>query len=108
MEKMQDRLLKEIKETLQEFQKKGLVEKVYLFGSYASGNNTAESDIDICVLTTATQLRPLDLQRQIRMQLFQQIKLPVDLIVFNRANFYDRIQAGASFERNIIESGVEL
>jgi len=43
------KIKKILEETIEKQEKKNLIEKVYLFGSYARGEETEESDIDIRV-----------------------------------------------------------
>jgi predicted nucleotidyltransferase len=39
----------------------GIVTKIILFGSYARGEETPKSDIDLCVLTPVEDKHPIDL-----------------------------------------------
>jgi len=45
-----DEIIHKLRETLQPIRRKIGVEKVILFGSYATGRNTAASDIDLLVV----------------------------------------------------------
>ena len=56
-------------------------EKIYLFGSYAYGTPSGESDYDLCVLVSDTALRPADAVKQIRRALFTVQATPLDVIV---------------------------
>ena len=43
-------------------------EKIYLFGSYAYGTPSRDSDYDLCVLVSDMALRPADAVKRIRRQ----------------------------------------
>ena len=45
-------------------------EKIYLFGSYAYGTPSRDSDYDLCVLVSDMALRPADAVKRIRRALF--------------------------------------
>jgi uncharacterized protein len=83
------------------------VEKIILFGSYAKGNNTENSDIDICVITNDKN-RKLDISRQIRRSIYPYISKSVDLLIYNSAEFYDRAENLKSIEREIMNKGINL
>ena len=54
------------------------VDRVYLFGSYARGGATAESDVDLCV--EAARLRGLFALSGLRMDLEEALDKDLDLI----------------------------
>jgi predicted nucleotidyltransferase len=49
-------ILNYLKDHYQEFQEKYNIEQIGLFGSYARGEATEDSDIDICIKTNTTDL----------------------------------------------------
>ena len=53
---------------------------VYLFGSYARGTATADSDIDLLIDTTGTQIKSLLQVASIYCDLEEALGKPVDLI----------------------------
>ncbi len=63
-------------------------EKIILFGSYANGNPTEDSDIDICVVEKSYKSR-WEEKRKIR-ELLKNITLPKDILVpyLDEYNFY--------------------
>jgi predicted nucleotidyltransferase len=63
------------------------VEAVYLFGSYAYGQPTAESDLDIYVVVPDSDIDTLDLGWKIRMDLLDKITIPMDLLFGKKSNF---------------------
>ena len=82
-------------------------EKIYLFGSYAYGVPTPNSDFDLCVIIPDNDLRPADAIRKIRRALYPVQDMPLDVIVYRSADFTNRQQA-ASLERKISREGVLL
>jgi len=83
------------------------VEKIILFGSYAKGTENADSDIDICVLTDNTD-KKLNIIRTIRRAIYDFVSKPVDLLVYNPHEFYERANSLKSIEREIVNEGVAL
>ena len=82
-------------------------EKIYLFGSYAYGTPTQESDYDLCVLISDRTLRPADAVKRIRRALFAVQTTPLDVIVYHTESFQQR-QTQPSLERKIAREGVLL
>lgn len=81
--------------------------KIILFGSWARGTQRADSDIDLCILLDAPA-RKLDVARQIRRSLAEEIRTPLDLLIFNTQEFRSRAESLKSIEREISERGVTL
>lgn len=82
-------------------------EQVYLFGSYAYGVPTADSDYDLCVIIPDGTLRPVDALKKIRRALYSIQNTPLDIVVYHKSNF-ERRQKSASLERKILKEGVLL
>lgn len=81
--------------------------KIILFGSYATGNQDEESDIDLCIITSEKK-RKLDIMREIRKNLSTSIDYPLDLLVYNEDEFYQKASLDSSFEHLIMEEGASL
>jgi len=86
----------------------GLVSKLILFGSLARGEQGADSDIDLCVLTPVANRRPLDISRELRKKLNGKRKLPLDLLTFNQDKFTEAAARTSSFAHLIKEEGIVL
>jgi predicted nucleotidyltransferase len=86
----------------------GLVTKVILFGSYARGEETPDSDIDLCVLTPVTDRRPLDVGVELRVKLIDVQETDLDLIPFNQDEFSARAKCPGTFQNDIMKHGVVL
>jgi predicted nucleotidyltransferase len=83
-------------------------EKVILFGSYAKGNATEDSDVDLLVVAP-TKERFFERMASVR-RLIRDLRagLPVSLIVLTPVELEKRRQAGDPFVREILETGVSL
>ncbi len=82
-------------------------EKIYLFGSYAYGTPTKDSDFDLCVIIPDNSMRQTDAVKLIRRALFPVQTTPLDVIVYHADAFRQRAE-GASLERKIKREGVLL
>jgi len=87
----------------------GLVTKVILFGSYAKGEETPDSDIDLCVLTPVKDRRPLDVGIELRVKLVEiRRETDLDLVPFNQDEFSARAKCQGTFQNDIMKHGVVL
>ena len=80
-------------------------ERVVLFGSYAQGTVTEDSDVDLLVIV-AFEGRSVDKSVEIRMKL--RPKFPVDLLVRTPEKVRQRIEMDDCFMREILEEGKVL
>lgn len=81
-------------------------EKIVLFGSYARGTATADSDVDLLIVVETTDPpveRYLKVSRLLRPRLF-----PVDILVRTPAEIQQALIAGDFFVREILENGLVL
>ncbi len=83
------------------------INKIILFGSYANGTNTSESDIDICLLTDEST-KKIEVAREIRKALYDNISKPLDLLIYKTDDFYERADTLQSIEKEIKNHGVFL
>jgi uncharacterized protein len=86
----------------------GIVTKIILFGSYARGDETPDSDIDLCVITPVQDRRPIELMSGFRKELRGVKTMPLDLLAFNQDEFDSYVNCPASFQHEIAEEGVLL
>jgi uncharacterized protein len=77
-------------------------QRVLLFGSYAQGTATADSDVDLLVILPF-EGRPVDKSVEIRLRL--RPTFPVDLLVRTPQKIRERLAMGDDFMRDIIEEG---
>ena len=80
-------------------------QQVILFGSYANGLATKDSDVDLLVVMPF-EGRSVDKSVKIRMTL--KPSFPVDLLVRTPEKIEQRVQAGDTFLRGILENGKVL
>ena len=80
-------------------------ERVILFGSYAQGKITADSDVDLLVIGPFKG-RSVDKSVEIRMKLRPQF--PVDILVRTTEKVRQRIEMGDCFMQEILEKGKVL
>jgi predicted nucleotidyltransferase len=79
-------------------------ETIYLFGSHAWGNPSAESDMDLMVIITKSQEGPI--QRAVRAQRsLRGLKASVDVLVKTRSEFERYTSVKASLEAQITREG---
>ena len=83
-------------------------ERVILFGSYARGDATEDSDVDLLVVAR-TKERFFERMATVR-RLIRDLRngLPVSPIVLTPGELEKRRQAGDPFVREILETGVSL
>jgi uncharacterized protein len=86
----------------------GIISKIILFGSYARGEETPESDFDLCVLTPVKDKRPIDIMVDLRFMLCDIQRRPMDLFAYNQEDFSFHADRSTSFEHLIAEEGVTL
>ena len=86
----------------------GLASKIILFGSFARGEETPDSDIDLCVLTPVKDRRPLDISIELRQKLWGVKKMPLDLLTYNQERFDYQAARPRSFENIISTEGVTV
>jgi predicted nucleotidyltransferase len=80
-------------------------ERVILFGSYARGTATPDSDVDILVIGSF-EGRSVDKSVEIRMKL--RPDFPMDLLVRTPEKVRERIEMGDFFMREILDQGKVL
>jgi len=80
-------------------------QRIVLFGSYAYGEPTQDSDVDLLVVLPFTG-RPVRKAIEIRSRV--RPKIPVDLMVRTPDQLADRIEQGDWFMREIVEKGRTL
>lgn len=84
------------------------VKKIYLFGSYTDNTYTDDSDLDLCIVASLAGLRKIDILRKIRKAMMQDVDMPVDLLVYDDAEFNERVVSAATMEHKIAHEGVLL
>src|SRR5574344_2195917 len=80
---------------------------IILFGSYAKGLQTEDSDIDLCVITDEEE-NVFEIMSKIRLSLYGKIKKAFDILVYRSIDFSKRSIKNKSFESEINNTGVKI
>ena len=90
------------------------VEKIILFGSYAYGSPTKDSDLDIIVVTSdnyipASNREKMELHHKYNdlIKKFRRL-LPIDLLVYTRSMYQKMQESGSIFTNEINREGKVL
>jgi predicted nucleotidyltransferase len=81
-------------------------EKIVLFGSYAYGTPTEDSDVDLLVIMPRTRQRGERMSLRIRHAVPR--TFPLDLLVRTPGEVAKRVRWGDSFLREVLEKGKVL
>lgn len=92
----------EIQELCDEIVEKFQPEKVILFGSYASGTPTEDSDVDLMIVMDHFG-RPIE--KAVEIRIATKHKFPLDLLVRDRSTIKQRVEWNDWFLRDIVENG---
>lgn len=84
------------------------VKEIFVFGSYADGDASAESDIDLCVITDLNNKRKIDIIRDIRRELMNLISSPLDILVYSENEFKERAGLRNTLEHEILMNGIKV
>jgi predicted nucleotidyltransferase len=82
-------------------------EAIYLFGSYAYGTPTRDSDLDICAVIPDSDVDIFDLRGNIRNALYKRVTLPIDLVLRPKSQFVKHINE-FTIEGEVTSKGVNL
>ena len=96
----------EIKRLTQKIVENYRPQKIILFGSFAWGRPTKDSDIDFFVLKKTAKSRR---ERHLEVgKILLDRKLPLDVLVYTPQEVRERLRLGDFFVKNIIEKGKSL
>lgn len=96
-----------IKQVSDKIAKEYKPEKIILFGSYAWGKPTSDSDVDLFIIKQSRK-RQIDRMRELRKKLFRYDFPPLDLLVYTPQEMRRRISIGDFFIGDIISKGKVL
>ena len=97
---------KEIKKIVNQIVEKYKPEKIILFGSFAYGKPTKDSDVDLFIVKKTNEPRTKRHLKVDRM-LLDRI-MPLDILVYTPQELKKRLSFGDFFIRNIIQQGKML
>jgi predicted nucleotidyltransferase len=81
-------------------------QRIVLFGSYAGGKPTEDSDVDLLITRRRWSMSPLTAAGRMRVELG--VPFPMDLIVRSEAAIQRRVAGGDGFLRQVLETGIIL
>jgi len=105
---MTKELLERLKDIAKRLKREYGAEKVILYGSYAKGEETEDSDIDIFVIAPTDERFFERMATVVRIIRDLRKGLAIEPIVMTREEVEDRIEMGDEFVKQIIEEGVPL
>jgi predicted nucleotidyltransferase len=107
---MDEKIKEELDKIVDTLANTGIVSRVFLFGSYAKGEETPDSDIDLCVLTPIKDegSRLTETSIDFRVKLLNVQNSALDLLTYNQDDFLARAARPRSIQREIMEHGVVL
>ena len=79
--------------------------KIYLFGSYADGTPSPNSDLDLCIIGDLNGKRKIDLIRGIRREVWAFLQIPFDIILYEENEFNKRANFKSTLEYKISKDG---
>jgi predicted nucleotidyltransferase len=82
--------------------------QIFLFGSYATGHQRPDSDIDLCIIAKEYTQRPIEILHTIRDAIADKTKLPIDLLIFKTDEFEKNALLRPTIEYAIANEGVLL
>jgi predicted nucleotidyltransferase len=102
---MNEKIKEELDKIVSVLAETGVVAKIILFGSYARGEETPDSDIDLCVLTPVRDRRPIDITIDLRGRIYDIQETPLDLFTRTQDDFSYRAAYVGSLEHEIAREG---
>lgn len=94
---------KEVNKYVDKIKKQYKPEKIFIFGSFASGKITPDSDVDFFIIKRTRKPRR-ERQREVSRILIDR-EVPVDILVFTPAETERRRKLGDPFILDILNSG---
>lgn len=99
---------KQITEVMNKISKKFNTKKIFLFGSYAYGQPSNDSDLDICIIIDLDNKRKIDMVRDIRRELSSLFKSPLDILLYEESEFNERANLKNTLEYKILKNGLMI
>lgn len=100
--------IEEIKSTVQQIIAKYHIPAMYLFGSYARGDATEESDLDFLIDTTGTELTSLIRLGALYCDLEETFQKPIDLITVRSIMQESSMESDIDFRNTVLKERVRL
>lgn len=81
--------------------------KIYLFGSFATGEETSNSDFDFYIVVDDQEIDMIELTAKAYKSIRNKQKRSVDIIV-NTVSRFNKRKSGATLEHEVLEKGILL
>lgn len=104
---IQQEISEKIKNIAEKIVKEYQPEKIILFGSYAWGEPTEDSDVDLFIVKESAKQR-IDRARELRMRLIGNKFPPIDLLIYTTEEMKKRVAIKDFFINDIIKKGKVL
>lgn len=98
---------KSLKKITRKIVKEYKPKKIILFGSYAWGKPTEDSDFDLFIVKNSRKRR-IDRERELRTMLIGNNFPPMDLLIYTSQELKRRFQIGDFFIKDIFKKGKVL
>ena len=82
-------------------------DEIYLFGSYAYGTPSEDSDFDLYIVIPDGGIRPIEAMQIIGSAIYKEQKKPIDILVSKASDFHQR-KLLPTIERTVARDGVML
>ncbi len=99
---MGEEMKKKLKEITDKIVREHKPEKIILFGSYAWGKPTEDSDVDLFIVKETDNVQNTEIQ--IDSSIFPR-PFPIDIIVYRPKQFKERLERGDFFIKDIFSNG---
>ena len=100
--------IQEIKNKVLPILEKYRIPAMYLFGSYARGDATEESDLDFLIDTTGTELTSLLRLGALYCDLEEALQKPIDLITVRSIMQESSMESDIDFRNTVLKERVRL
>ena len=101
-------IFEELNKLVNKIKQQFITEDIILFGSYAHGNPTENSDIDLCIIIGKNNLRKIEILKEIRRSLIKITTKSIDILVYDKDEFMERSALKSTFEYKIKNEGVKV
>ena len=104
---MQTTIQEQLETIIQVITSNTKIEDLFLFGSWANGEQKPNSDLDIYLVIPDSDIDICDLNAEIRFALYKKLTLPLDLVIAKKSVFERRSKA-LTLESTIAKQGVRI
>ncbi|MFH1259471.1 MAG: nucleotidyltransferase domain-containing protein [Elusimicrobiota bacterium] len=105
---MKGKIKKILSETVEKLERDYKPLKIILFGSYAYGKPTENSDIDLLILKNTIKNRVKRFVEVKKIIYSRNYRIPISPLIYNPKELKDRLKLGDDFVKDIIQKGVTL